>query len=667
MKSINPKLMLVVSMLATMGCNSVDKNQTSSFDDYPVCEGTWEEMIYSPESTQFSLWAPTAQEVRLFIYDEGIGGSVEQMVSMTPAEDGLWNAEIEGDLNGKFYVFNVKTDDNWLGDTPGIKAKALGVNGDRAAIVDLKATDPEGWTEDVRPTLKDYSDIIIYEMHHRDFSIDSLSGIKNKGKFLALTEEGTTYLGEKTGIDHLKELGVTHVHILPSFDFSSVDETKLDQPQYNWGYDPKNYNAPDGSYATDPYNPEVRIKEFKQMVMALHKAGIRVIMDVVYNHTAVTQGSNFERTVPGYFYRQNSEGGFADASACGNETASERPMMRRFMTESVSYWAEEYHVDGFRFDLMGIHDMETMKAIRAALDKIDPTIFIYGEGWAAAAPQLPTEELAMKVNTHLMPRIAAFSDEYRDSIRGPFGHDEEGAFLVGKSGHEAGVKFGLVGGIKHPQIDNDTTQSVPQIWADQPTQFIAYASCHDDMCLADRIKVTIPSATPIERAALQKLAETAILTSQGVPFIFCGDELMRDKKGVGNSYCSPDDINAIDWRLKTEHRDVFDYVSGLISMRKAHPCFHLGDAELIRQHLEFLEVPEECVIAFRIKGSPLGDTWANTTVVLNANATPVKVELPEGKYYVIANDGRIDAENPMGMLFGGPTYVGGRTAMILHE
>ena len=318
--------------------------------------------------------------------------------------------------------------DVWLGDTPGVMAKAVGVNGDRAAVIDLKATDPEGWEKDVRPELKSFSDIVIYEMHHRDFSIDTIAGIQHRGKFVALTEKGThTYLGESTGVDHLKELGVTHVHLLPSYDYSSVDETRLDKPQYNWGYDPKNYNVPDGSYATDPYQPEVRIREFKEMVMALHKAGIRVIMDVVYNHTALTEGGNFERTVPGYFYRQDKEGKFANASACGNETASERAMMRKYMIESVCYWAKEYHVDGFRFDLMGIHDIETMNAIRKALDKIDPTIYMYGEGWAAGAPQLPAEKLAMKNNVHLMPRVAAFSDEFRDSLRGPFGNDAQGA------------------------------------------------------------------------------------------------------------------------------------------------------------------------------------------------------------------------------------------------
>lgn len=666
---MNVKHLLVVSMLATtIGCNSVQQKSYNSYEDYPVYDGNWDEMVYSPSSTRFALWAPTAQEVRVMLYEAGEGGSAYQMITMEADKDGMWRAEVDGDLKGRFYTFNVKIDGNWQGDTPGVMAKAVGVNGNRAAIIDWNSTNPAGWSEDKRPPLKSFSDIIIYEMHHRDFSIDTVSGISNRGKFLALTEEGTTtFLGEKTGLDHLKELGVTHVHLLPSFDFSSVDEAKLDKPQYNWGYDPKNYNVPDGSYSTDPYNPEVRIREFKQMVMALHKAGIRVILDVVYNHTAVTEGSNFERTVPGYFYRQDKDGKFADASACGNETASNRAMMRKFMVESVCYWAKEYHVDGFRFDLMGIHDIETMNTIRRALDKIDPTIYIYGEGWAAAAPQLPEEKLAMKNNTFKMPGVAAFSDEFRDSLRGPFGNDAQGAFVIGRPGHEAGIRFGLVGGVEHPQVNKDPVHKVPKIWASSPSQMISYVSCHDDLCLADRLKVTLPGASVQELVALQKLAETAVLTSQGVPFIFAGDEVLRDKKGVHNSYNSSDSINAIDWRNKTLYKDVFDYVKGLIAMRKAHPAFRMGSAELIQKHLEFIDVPVSNVIAFRLKGNPCGDSWMNTVVVLNARTEPVSVPVPEGKYWVACRDGKIDLVLGLGTITGNQVQVGPRSAMIIHQ
>lgn len=662
------KHLLMMSMLATVGCNSVQQKSYSSFEDYPVCSGEWNEMVYSPTSTRFSLWAPTAQEVKLLLYQAGTGGGATQTIAMEPGKEGMWTTAVEGDLKGTFYTFNVNVKGSWLGETPGVMAKAVGVNGNRAAVVNLAETNPEGWEQDVRPSLKSFSDIVIYEMHHRDFSMDSLSGIRQRGKFLALTETGTTTpIGEKTGIDHLKELGVTHVHILPSFDFSSVDEEHLERPQYNWGYDPKNYNVPEGSYSTDPTRPEVRIREFKQMVMALHKAGIRVVMDVVYNHTAVTEGSNFERTVPGYFYRQTSDGAFANASACGNETASERAMMRKFMVESVCYWAKEYHVDGFRFDLMGIHDIETMNTIRKALDEIDPSIYMYGEGWAAGSPQLPQELLAMKNNIRQMPGIAAFSDELRDSLRGPFGHDEQGAFIIGRPGHEAGVKFGLVGGIEHPQLNTDPVHRVPKIWASQPTQFISYVSCHDDMCLADRLKVTLPVASDEERAALQKLAETAVLTSQGVPFIFAGDEVMRDKKGVANSYNSPDYINTIDWGLKATHRDVFDYVKGLIAMRKAHPAFRMGDALQIRENLEFLPVSEDNVIAFRLNGQACGDTWKQIIVVLNARRQAVTVEVPGGDYRVVCREGKIDTERGLGTVSGDRLQVASRSALIVHQ
>ena len=439
------------------GCSSANQEKYASFDDYPVPEGSWEEMSYSPSATSFSAWAPTAEEVRVLLYEQGEGGAPYEMIQMKRAEDGLWEASMKSDLKGKFYTFNVKIDGRWQGDTPGIKAKAVGVNGNRAAIIDFKDTNPQGWEKDVRPQFAQMSDAIIYEMHFRDISIDTVSGIKNRGKFIAFSEENThTFWGEKTGLDHLKELGITHVHILPSFDFSSIDESKLDVPQYNWGYDPKNYNVPEGSYSTNPFDPVTRIREFKQMVMAFHKAGIRVVMDVVYNHTASTTDGNFERMVPGYFYRQDKDGNLANASGCGNETASERAMMRKYMIESVCYWASEYHIDGFRFDLMGVHDIQTMNDIRLALDKIDPTIIMYGEGWAAAAPQLPFDELAMKNNVYKMLGVAAFSDEFRDSLRGPFGQDDMGAFLVGRKGHENGIRFGIVGGVKHPQLKKDS-------------------------------------------------------------------------------------------------------------------------------------------------------------------------------------------------------------------
>ena len=653
-------------MSTTISCQSVKKEYTS-FEEYPIPEGKLVEMEYSPIETKFTLWAPTAEEVRVLLYDSGNEGSAYQTLSLEMGEDGIWNTSIKEDLKGKFYTFNVKVNGKWLGDTPGIMAKAVGVNGKRAAVIDLRSTDPEGWANDVRPLLKDYADIIVYEMHHRDFSLDSVSGIRNKGKFLALTELGTTTSqGEKTGIDHLKELGVTHVHILPSYDYASVDESKPDKAQYNWGYDPQNYNVPDGSYSTDPYKPDVRIKEFKQMVQALHKAGIRVVLDVVYNHTFNTEESNFERTVPGYFYRQTKDGKPANGSGCGNETASDRAMMRKYMVESVLYWINEYHIDGFRFDLMGIHDIETMNEIRAAVDKIDPSIFIYGEGWAASAPQLDQEELAMKANIYKMPRIAAFSDEMRDGLRGGWDDDRKGAFLIGQPGHEMRIKFGLVGAVKHPQVINDSVNYSKEPWALQPTQMISYVSCHDDMCLADRLKATMPDATDEERASLHKLAETFVFTSQGVPFIFAGDEMMRDKKGIHNSYNSPDSINTIDWRNKTIHHDVFDYVRELITLRKNHPAFRMGDADKVRQYMEFLPVEGSNLVAFILKDNANGDSWKNIIVAFNSRKEPAKLSIPTGRYTIVCKDGKIK-QSGMGQVSGNEIIVPARSAMIIHQ
>lgn len=653
-------------MSTTISCQSVKKEYTS-FEEYPIPEGKLVEMEYSPIETKFTLWAPTAEEVRVLLYDSGNEGSAYQTLSLEMGEDGIWNTSIKEDLKGKFYTFNVKVNGKWLGDTPGIMAKAVEVNGKRAAVIDLRSTDPEGWANDVRPLLKDYADIIVYEMHHRDFSLDSVSGIRNKGKFLALTELGTTTSqGEKTGIDHLKELGVTHVHILPSYDYASVDESKPDKAQYNWGYDPQNYNVPDGSYSTDPYKPDVRIKEFKQMVQALHKAGIRVVLDVVYNHTFNTEESNFERTVPGYFYRQTKDGKPANGSGCGNETASDRAMMRKYMVESVLYWINEYHIDGFRFDLMGIHDIETMNEIRAAVDKIDPSIFIYGEGWAASAPQLDQEELAMKANIYKMPRIAAFSDEMRDGLRGGWDDDRKGAFLIGQPGHEMSIKFGLVGAVKHPQVINDSVNYSKEPWALQPTQMISYVSCHDDMCLADRLKATMPDATDEERASLHKLAETFVFTSQGVPFIFAGDEMMRDKKGIHNSYNSPDSINTIDWRNKTIHHDVFDYVRELITLRKNHPAFRMGDADKVRQYMEFLPVEGSNLVAFILKDNANGDSWKNIIVAFNSRKEPAKLSIPAGRYTIVCKDGKIK-QSGMGQVSGNEIIVPARSAMIIHQ
>ena len=660
---LNDLAILGVAVATATGCAPA-KNEYASYELYPVRSGSLAEMEYAPEGTRFSLWAPTADEVRLMLYNEGEGGHAYRTVSMEAGEEGVWHTTVAEDLLGKFYTFNVKTGDRWLGDTPGIFAKAVGVNGHRAAIIDLRSTDPEGWADDRRPPLRSAADVVIYEMHHRDFSISPASGIEHKGKFLALTEAGTrSPEGLATGIDHLRELGVTHVHLLPSYDYASIDETRLDENRYNWGYDPLNYNVPDGSYATDPYRPDVRIREFKQMVQALHQAGVRVILDVVYNHTFSIDGSNFERTAPGYFYRQRPDGTYADASACGNETASDRPMMRKYIVESVLHWAREYHIDGFRFDLMGIHDIRTMNEVRAALTALDPSIIVYGEGWAAQAPQLPQDSLAMKANTYRMPGIAAFSDEMRDALRGPFNDNKQGAFLAGLPGGEESIKFGIVGAVQHPQVCNDSVNYSQAPWAGEPTQMISYVSCHDDMCLVDRLRASIPGIKDDELARLDKLAQTAVFTSQGIPFIYAGEEVMRDKKGVHNSYQSPDSINAIDWSRKALHADVFAYYKGLIQLRKNHPAFRLGSAELVRRHLEFLPVEGKNLVAWRLKEHAGGDRWEDIVVVLNSRREPARVAVPQGNYTIVCKDGAIN-EGGLAKVSGAELTVPAQSALI---
>ena len=642
-------VLLMISVMALMGCA---KTHYESVDEYPVKQGSVREVNFSSNETTFTLWSPNADSVCVYLYEAGEGGEPIVTQHMVRRVDGAWETSILGDWNGFFYAFRVwESKTKWqLHETPGIFATAVGVNGRRGAIVNLAHTNPEGWENDVRPAMKSASDAIVYEMHHRDFSIHPTSGITNKGKFLALTEKGTkTPDGEMTGLDHLDYLGVTHVQILPSYDYGSVDERHLADNKYNWGYDPVNYNVPDGSYSTDPYNPEVRIREFKQMIQALHKAGFRVILDVVYNHTYDVAESNFTQTCPDYFYRTREDGSLGNASGCGNETASERPMMRKFMLESVRYWVEEYHLDGFRFDLMAIHDIETMKAIRKMLDSIDPTILLYGEGWAAETPLTPEEIRPMKANIYKMPGVGAFSDELRDALRGSCFDDKDEAFLAGEPGHEQSIRFGIVGAIAHPQVDMEKVNYSREPWAKQPTQMIAYASCHDDMMLTDRLRSSVKPAkgkgqiSDEELKRLDKLAQTVILTSQGIPFIFAGEEVMRDKKGVHNSYCSPDDINAIDWSLIAKNKDLMNYYSDLIAIRKSHPAFHLGDAELVRKHLEFLDTEDDCVVAFRLKDLEGIDDWKDIIVVFNANRKPITLNLPTDEYYeTIAANGQVD-------------------------
>ena len=613
----------------------------------------FDEMSYSPEQTVFKLFAPNNAKCTVKVG--------KKKVKMTKAGDCLWTATVKGDLKGQPYVFNTG-----YGDTPGVFAKAVGTNGKEAYILDLATTNPVGWESDQRPVVKSPVDLIVYEMHHRDFSI-ARPDAKYPGKFLALTEPWA--------IKHLKDLGINAVHILPSYDYGSVDESRLNEPQYNWGYDPVNYNVPEGGYSTDPSKPEVRIREFKQMVQALHKAGIRVILDVVYNHTYNIDNSNFQKTYPDYYYRKTADGAYSNGSGCGNETASEKPMMRRFMMESVKYWINEYHIDGFRFDLMGCHDIETMNQIRQMVNTIDPTIFIYGEGWSAGACALPNEKLGMKANIPQMHGIAAFSDEIRDALRGPFSDDTVSGWLgrlnTSKAGQFTGdqevesLKFGLVGCIQHPQVDMKKVNYSKEPWAIEPTQMMSYVSCHDDMCLVDRLKASIPRIKEDELIRLDLLAQTAVFTSQGVPFMLSGEELLRNKKGVHNSFESPDSINQLDWQNKLRYPQVFEYYKNLIQLRKHFPHFRLGSAAEVRDKMCFLNAPSG-VVAYSIT-----DTMGNVTnkvviVVLNPTRKQQTISIPEGHYTIVCASGVIDL-NGIDTFTGRQVSVAPQTALIIHD
>lgn len=623
---------ILMASLITVGIASC---KGGNADECHIPESALEECMYSGGETAFSLWSPDAEAVQLKIYKYHDSETASKIVNMDKSECGLWKTVVREDLKNKYYVFQVKKNGLWLDETAGIAAKAVGVNGMRGAVIDWKDTDPAGWDEDKSPKVR-RSEAIVYELHYRDFTIDGSAGNKYPGKFLSLTQEGTESPdGLATGIDHLKELGVTYVQLLPSTDFAAIDETRLDENTYNWGYEPMNYNAVEGSYSTNPYNPVTRIREFKEMVMALHKAGIRVILDVVYNHTTNTAVTGFERTMPGYFYRMNGDGTFANASGCGNETASERPMFRKYMIESLEWWMKEYHIDGFRFDLMAIHDIATMNEISGRLHEIDPDVLLYGEGWAASTPAYPGDSLAFKSSTYRLDGIGAFSDNMRDALRGPLDCSNAG-FMGGVEGNKDNLQFGIAGGVRHPQVGVEA-------WCASPLQHISYVSCHDDHCLRDRLNEAV-NATDKQKIRMIKLAQTAVYTSQGIPFIFNGEELFRHKQGVKNSYNRPDSINAIDWTYKKKYHDLTAYYAALAQIRKAHPGFCLGSAEAVCRHLEFIDTGDELVSAFIIKDLEGIDEADALVVVLNATKKRVKIEIPEGKYMVLAKDGKADVE-----------------------
>ena len=661
---------IIISLLMATACQqTADETQYASYSDYPVYEGADLGLSYSPEQSTFRLWAPTAGAVRLYFYDLPLGGQPTRTVNMDKSDKGVWVASFSEDLKGQYYTFQVQYEGEWLDEAPDPYVKAVGTNGQRGQVVNLSETDPEGWAADKRPALAGPTDIILYELHIRDLSMNPNSGITNKGKFLGLTETGTkSPQGEATGLDHIKDLGVTHIHLLPSFDFMSVDESKPEANKYNWGYDPQNYNVPEGSYSTNPADGAVRIREFKQMVKALHDNGLRVIMDVVYNHTGATDASLFNQLVPGYYYRQNEDGSFSNASACGNETASERAMVRKFIIESVKYWATEYHVDGFRFDLMGIHDIETMNQVSAALHEIDPSIFIYGEGWTAGDSPLPVDQRALKRHISQIKGVAAFSDDIRDAIKGHiFTHDDPG-FVSGKPKQEDRIKFGVVAATRHPQLNYDSIQiyDADGPWSGAPSQTITYVSCHDNNTLWDRLTISRPDASEDDKIHMQKLAGAIVLTSQGVSFLHAGVEMLRTKYGVENSFESPDSINQLDWARKAQYKEAYEYFKGLIALRKAHPAFRMPTTDMLAQHLQFLDTPAPNMVAYTLSGNANGDTWKDILVVFNANKDYHSMPLPEGSWTLVA-DGEKAGTESLGKASGKSLTIPGITAMVLYK
>lgn len=586
------------------------------FDDMFAYDGNDLGLDYSPRRSVFRLWAPTSQKAELVLYDSW-DGEASAALPMNRDIGGTWTIAVDGDLDGKFYTYRVSIQDRW-NEAVDPYARAVGVNGDRGAILDLRKTDPEGWTAE-KPAFGDPVDAVIYELHLLDYSSHPSSGITQKGKYLGLAESGTRGPGGiRTGLDHIADLGVTHVQLLPVYDFAteSVDETKLDRPYYNWGYDPKNYNAPEGSYATDPYVPGIRIRELKQLIQTLHSRGLRVIMDVVYNHVYDGYRVNFTKLVPGYYLRYKKDGSLSDGSGCGNDCATERKMMSRYIADSVLYWAKEYHIDGFRFDLMGLIDINTMNEIRRRLDKLDPSIIMIGEGWKMET-ELAPERRANQANSSRLPRIGQFNDAFRDAVKGDiFVHDVKG-FISGGSSLSADLMAGIAGGIRYAEGIGH--------FAQEPQQSVNFVECHDNHTLWDKLLLSAGGASDEELRAMHRLASAMVLTSQGIPFLHAGQEFMRTKKGVENSYNSPIEINRVDWDRCAALQTEVAYMKKLIALRKAHPAFRMRTADEIKEKLVFEPAPSG-VIAFTLRGHAGGDPAEHLLVI--CKAAPGELVLP---------------------------------------
>ncbi len=613
---------------------------------YPVYTGKDLGLTYSKSSSTFKIWSPTAESVTLRFYKEGVAkpndnSDLLRSVTMQRGENGTWVHTQNQDCAGEFYTFQIKIGDKTYEEVPDPYVKSVGVNGKRAMVLDLNTSNPDQWAQDVSSTFLQKTDAILYELHVRDATSSPTSGVeeKYKGKFLGLRSPTPTLPEGQGGsplskgvIGHIQELGVTHVHLLPVFDYFSINETApFDARKYNWGYDPLNYNVPEGSYSTNAYDGVTRIREFKQLVQAMHKAGLRVVMDVVYNHTMFGETSHLNQIAPGYYYRFNADGSWSNGSGCGNETASDKPMMQKFMLESLKYWVEEYHIDGFRFDLMGLHDISTMNLISKELHALKPSILLYGEGWTAGGTPLPENQRAVKSAVPQLDRIAAFSDDMRDALKGSvFEHTQQG-FVSGKEGMEESVKFGILAATKNPQINYEKVNYSKASWTNAPSQCINYSACHDNHTLWDRLLNSNPNDDEATRLRMYRLAESIVLTSQGIPFLHAGTEICRSKKNVENSFESGDDINAIDWSNKIKYKTTFDYFCKLIALRKAHPAFRMATSAQIVDNLSFIDAGKG-VIAYTLNGEKVGDTWKKIVVLFNSNRTISKITLPEGKW-----------------------------------
>ncbi|RWQ73209.1 type I pullulanase [Bacillus cereus] len=606
---------------------------------------------YTPQHTKFRLWAPTASEAKLVTY-KNWNDKIGAEINMQQGEKGTWTAELKGNQKGLLYTYKVKIGDKWT-EAVDPYVRAASVNGDKGAVVDLEETNPKKWKANKKPKFKNPEDAIIYELHVRDLSIQPKSGIKQKGKYLGVTEKGTKGPeGVKTGLDHIKDLGVTHVQFLPIFDYASVNEETLNEPQYNWGYDPKNFNVPEGSYSTNPYEPTVRITELKQMVQTLHDNNLRVVMDVVYNHMYNAAESNFHKLVPGYYYRYNEDGTFANGTGVGNDTASERKMMRKFMIDSVTYWAKEYNLDGFRFDLMGIHDYETMNEIRKAVNQIDPSIILHGEGWDLNTP-LAAELKANQKNAEKMKGIAHFNDNIRDGLKGSVFEEKENGFINGKENMEDRIKKGITAG-----IDYDTNSSTYQ----DPEQVLTYVEAHDNHTLWDKLELTNPGDSDEVRTQMHKLSSSILLTSQGIPFLHAGQEFMRTKYGDHNSYKSPDSINQMDWLRRATFNNEVDYMKGLIELRKKYSAFRMTSAEQIKTHVSFIDAPKNTV-AYIIEGNK----HEYFTVAHNANREAVEITLPSKGPWKVLVDGKQAGSKPLYVVHDNKIKVPALSSIVLKS